>query len=76
MEKKEVSSRKIIVIEDDDSFNQLIRLVLEKEGYFVKPALSGKEALEIIDNDNYQILWIDRCQQLEKQIELKRKNKN
>jgi hypothetical protein len=30
----------------------------------------------IIDNDNYQLLWLDRCKRLEKQMESSRKIEN
>ena len=57
---KSVDSQKfiIIVIENDYRLNQLIQEKLQKEGYQTKAALTAKEALDKIKNEENEILLI------------------
>jgi hypothetical protein len=68
---KEIS----VVWEDEELDWELYEVCLkwcEEEGINTIGDLQNR----IIDNVNYQILWLDRCKRLEKQMELRRKNKN
>jgi CheY-like chemotaxis protein len=38
----------ILIVEDEDSIREALKLVLEYEGYQVREASNGKEALEIL----------------------------
>ncbi|MBD3368121.1 MAG: response regulator, partial [Candidatus Eisenbacteria bacterium] len=43
-----MSTRDILVVEDDEDILELVRINLEKEGYTVKAATTGEEALESV----------------------------
>lgn len=45
-----MSSRKILVVEDNDMNMQLVEFLLEEGGYDIVKAASGEEALEITRN--------------------------
>lgn len=50
---------KILVVEDDRELRRLFAHVLIKNGYSVKEVSNGKEALESIDEDYYDLLISD-----------------
>lgn len=50
---------KILIAEDDSELRQLFAHVLVKNGYTVKGVSNGKEALEAMDNDYYDLIISD-----------------
>lgn len=50
---------KILVAEDDRELCQLFTHVLTKNGYAVKGVANGKEALDALDNDYYDLIISD-----------------
>lgn len=50
---------KILIAEDDRELRQLFNHVLMKNGYAVKGVSNGKEALEAIDTDYYDLIISD-----------------
>lgn len=50
---------KILMAEDDRALCQLFSNVLMKNGYTVKGGSNGKEALDAIDNDYYDLVISD-----------------
>ncbi|MHC0039669.1 response regulator transcription factor [Pseudoneobacillus sp. C159] len=44
-----VDSKKILVIEDEESISDILSYSLRKEGYFVQCAASGQEAFQLLD---------------------------
>jgi len=50
---------KILIAEDDYELRHLFSHVLIKNGYFVKEVDNGKEALEAIENDYYDMIISD-----------------
>ena len=50
---------KIVLVEDEYSLNEIITEFLEKEGYFVKSFIDGKEAYEYLKSENFDILILD-----------------
>lgn len=50
MEKSRVCDRSILLVEDDASIRRGLQTTLELEGYLVKAANNGKEALEILNS--------------------------
>ncbi|MBQ6801647.1 MAG: response regulator, partial [Oscillospiraceae bacterium] len=50
---------KILIAEDDKELCQLFQHVLTKNGYSVKGVANGKEALDAIDSDYYDIIISD-----------------
>lgn len=51
--------KKILIIEDDLEINQLVTKYLEKEGFGVRSAYDGKEALAAVSRDAYQLVILD-----------------
>ena len=54
-----MASGKILVVDDDQNICELLRLYLEKEGYDVVLAGSGKKALEEFDKENPDLILLD-----------------
>ena len=50
---------KILIAEDDRELSQLFSHVLMKNGYTVKGVSNGKEALDAMDNDYYDLIISD-----------------
>ena len=46
---KDITKKRILIIDDDESFHQLLTPLLKREGYQVFSALNGKEALTMLD---------------------------
>lgn len=49
----------ILIIEDDDIMLKAIRNILTKSGYEVLTAKDGKEAFELLDNKEYDVVITD-----------------
>ena len=50
---------KILIIEDNDEINKLLREMLETTGYEVKSAFSGPEGFLYFDQENYSLVLLD-----------------
>ena len=49
----------ILIVEDDKELSQLFQKVLEKNGYQVKSASDGAQALEILDKEYIDLIISD-----------------
>jgi len=49
----------ILLIDDDELILKVVNRILQKEGFVVKTAANGKEALEIIDREKFDLLITD-----------------
>ena len=49
----------ILIVEDDQELSQLFQKVLEKNGYQVKSASDGAQALEILDKEYIDLIISD-----------------
>ena len=49
----------ILVIEDDQSVARLIKLLLENEGFTASLVHSAKDAKDILENDNFNLILLD-----------------
>ncbi|MFN7312825.1 MAG: response regulator transcription factor [Bacteroidota bacterium] len=49
----------ILLIDDDELILKVVNRILQKEGFVVKTATNGKEALEIIDREKFDLLITD-----------------
>lgn len=47
-----MSAGKILVVDDDQNICELLRLYIEKEGFEVRIAMTGRKALEIFEEQN------------------------
>ena len=50
---------KILIVEDDRELRQLFSHILTKNGYLVRGVSNGKEALEALDKDYYDLIISD-----------------
>ncbi|MHB8073803.1 response regulator [Desulfosporosinus fructosivorans] len=50
---------KILVVDDEEPIQELLRFNLEKEGYLVSVAKDGQEALQNVENDQPDLLVLD-----------------
>ncbi|WP_330400327.1 response regulator transcription factor [Tepidibacter mesophilus] len=51
--------RNILIIEDETSISNLIKINLDVAGYNTKQAYDGLEALELINNDKFDLILLD-----------------
>ena len=52
-------SAKILVVDDEKSIRDSLNMILSDEGYEVKSAADGEEALNLINDDNFDIIISD-----------------
>jgi len=52
-------SRKILVIDDDDSIRLMVERVLRRENYEVDGARNGFEAIEMLQHNDYGTILLD-----------------
>lgn len=50
---------KILIAEDDQELRQLFQHVLVKNGYFIKGVSNGQEALDVIENEYFDLIISD-----------------
>lgn len=51
--------KRILVVEDEYSINDVLTFALRKEGYDVRSAFNGKEALELVENFKPDLVLLD-----------------
>lgn len=51
--------KRILVVDDDVSILRVFKHILEKEGYIVEIAETGKDALEKIENKKFDVCLVD-----------------
>lgn len=51
--------KKILIVDDEFEMRQLLRLYLQQESYFVEDAEDGREAIEKIVKDDYDLIILD-----------------
>ena len=54
-----MTSRKILVVDDEQSARNLYKSAFEKNGYEVFTAETGEEALEIVENETIYVMFLD-----------------
>jgi len=54
-----MNNNKIVIAEDNSTLSLLLKFRLEKEGYELLMAVDGKEAIEIIENNNPDLIITD-----------------
>jgi DNA-binding NtrC family response regulator len=56
---------KILLVDDEKNWRDLIKEVLEKEGYEITTADSGDRAIELIDSDEFHLVITDLWMEFE-----------
>ena len=54
-----MENKRILVVEDEYSINDVLTFALRKEGYEVRSAFNGKEALELVENFKPDLVLLD-----------------
>ncbi len=54
-----MSNKKILIVDDEEKMREVIKIFLQKEGYFIEEAADGKEALDKINDSEYSLLILD-----------------
>jgi DNA-binding response OmpR family regulator len=54
-----VDSKKILVVDDESSLVQLCQIVLENAGFEVRGAYSGKQALNLLNDEMPDLILLD-----------------
>ena len=52
-------NRHVLVVDDEERILNLCMRVLTKEGYLVQTTVSGQEAMDLLDNNDYDALLVD-----------------
>jgi two-component system OmpR family response regulator len=55
----EVKMKKVLVVDDIKNIRNLLTTCLELEGYQVATAANGREALEMVQNNLYDLIFLD-----------------
>ncbi len=50
---------KVLIIDDDEEFRELLSLILQRKGYKVESAESGEKGIDMIRKQNYDIVLTD-----------------
>ncbi|TAF07450.1 MAG: response regulator [Nostocales cyanobacterium] len=59
MMNENLNNRKIVIADDDDDSREMLAFLLEEEGWEVKQAKDGKEAIEIVVKYQPHLLILD-----------------
>ena len=54
-----MSTKKILIVDDEEAITNLMTLVFSREGYEVKTAENGEQALKIIQKENIHVIITD-----------------
>ncbi|MBE9505089.1 MAG: sigma-54-dependent Fis family transcriptional regulator [Proteobacteria bacterium] len=54
-----MAKKKLLVVDDEDSMRHMLQSMLSKEGYSVKVAANGEEAIKSIDEDVFDLMLCD-----------------
>jgi len=55
----EMTSHRVLVVDDEVFVRDSIKMMLKSEGYAVDLAESGKQALELLENDRFDLIVVD-----------------
>lgn len=50
---------RILIVDDEDQIRNILRMYLTKEGFTVKEAVNGKQALEILSAEQFDLIVLD-----------------
>jgi len=58
-----MANENILVVEDDEDIQELVRYNLDREGYRVREAVSGEEAILAVKSKVPDLVILDLCYQ-------------
>ncbi len=59
MIKNRKSERSLLIIDDEENMRHMLEALLSRNGYIIKSAGSGQEALELVQNDTFDFILCD-----------------
>lgn len=54
-----IIKRKVLIVDDEEAIRNLLRLTLEDEGFDVQVALNGRDAIEKLRSEYFEVLLTD-----------------
>lgn len=54
-----MKEKKILIVDDEESICSLYTEAFTKKGYTVSSATSAEEGLEILENENFEVMFLD-----------------
>ncbi len=51
--------KKVLVVDDEPQSREVIKIALEREGYSICGVASAEEALEVLENENFEVMFFD-----------------
>ena len=54
-----MENKKILIIDDDKCILRFFQLILQRKGYYTDTAETGKEALKKINDQSYDVVFVD-----------------
>ena len=55
----QTSTHHLLVVDDDDQVRRLLVTVLQREGFVVASAIDAQQALEMLDQDPFDLMLLD-----------------
>lgn len=55
----QASTHHLLVVDDDDQVRRLLVTVLQREGFVVASAIDAQQALEMLDQDPFDLMLLD-----------------
>lgn len=54
-----MEAKRVLIVDDDESIARLFKMILQGKGYLVDTAGTGKEAIEKVSNESFDVALID-----------------
>ena len=54
-----ISAKKILIVEDEKPMAKALEVKLIKEGFYAKAVFNGKEALDILQSEKFDLMLLD-----------------
>jgi CheY-like chemotaxis protein len=59
MVKKSKIKKSVLLVDDEENIRELVKALMEEEGYNVKTAENGKKALEMLHKEKFDLILLD-----------------
>jgi two-component system chemotaxis response regulator CheY len=54
-----LTQARVLIVEDDKGIRDILRLAIESDGYRVRVAVNGSEALEVLEHESAELIVLD-----------------
>jgi CheY-like chemotaxis protein len=59
MVKNKTIKKSVLLVDDEENIRELVKALMEEEGYNVKTAENGKKALEMLHKEKFDLILLD-----------------